>query len=37
MGSEQETDEELPSFSLQFSLTKGEVEEYIKQQWNLGK
>ena len=32
MGSE--TDEELPNFSLQFSLTEGEMEEFIKQQRN---
>ena len=32
MGSE--TDEELPIFSLQFSLTEGEMEEFIKQQRN---
>ena len=31
MGSEQKTDEP-PNFSLQFSLTEGEMEEFIKQQ-----
>ena len=34
MGNEQGTDEELPNFSLQLSLTEEEMEEFIKQQRN---